>query len=125
MKYYICPKCKKIVRMVKPSACPTMCCNEAMEELVPNTTDGAREKHVPFVSCEGQTVTVQVGEVAHPMLENHFIQWIDLETKCGVQTVTLAAGQEPKAVFALVPGDEAVAAYEYCNLHGFWKKELA
>ena len=124
MKFYRCKGCGKIVGLIKASACPTKCCGEAMEEMIPGTTDGAREKHVPEVSCEGNLVTVCVGAVEHPMLEKHFIEWIALETKEGMQRKPLTPGQKPCAVFALSPDDAPVAAYEYCNLHGLWKKEF-
>ena len=94
-----------------------------MQELIPNTTDAAGEKHVPVISIDGQTVTITVGSVLHPMLDVHYIEWIMLETREGRQRKALKPGDEPKAVFALVPGDEVVAAYEYCNLHGLWKAE--
>ena len=101
-----------------------MCCGAPMDELKANTEDAAQEKHVPAVTVEGNIVTVVVGEAAHPMIEEHYIQWIALETKQGAQRKPLCPGQEPKAVFALADGDEAVAAYAYCNLHGLWKKDI-
>ncbi len=124
MRFFQCLMCKKIVGMIQDSACPTKCCGESMVEMVPNTTDAAVEKHVPAVTVEGNIVTVVVGEAAHPMIEEHYIQWIALETKQGAQRKPLCPGQEPKAVFALADGDEAVAAYAYCNLHGLWKKDI-
>ena len=124
MRFFQCLMCKKIVGMIQDSACPTKCCGESMVEMVPNTTDAAVEKHVPVVTVEGNIVTVVVGEAAHPMIEEHYIQWIALETKQGAQRKPLCPGQEPKAVFALADGDEAVAAYAYCNLHGLWKKDI-
>ncbi len=95
-----------------------------MEELTANTSDGAFEKHVPAVTVNGNTVEVMAGEVAHPMIEEHYIQFIILETDRGYQKKDLKPGEEPKAVFALADGKKAVAAYEYCNLHGLWKKEI-
>ena len=124
MRFFFFFLCKKIVGMIQYSACPTKCCGESMVEMVPNTTDAAVEKHVPAVTVEGNIVTVVVGEAAHPMIEEHYIQWIALETKQGAQRKPLCPGQEPKAVFALADGDEAVAAYAYCNLHGLWKKDI-
>lgn len=124
MKFYICKHCKNLVTLLHESGVPMMCCGEKMTELVPGTSDGAFEKHVPAVSVDGNTVTVKVGEVEHPMLENHYIQWVVLETKNGAQIHYLKPGEKPEAVFALAKGDEAIAAYEYCNLHGLWKKEL-
>ena len=88
---------------------------------MPNTTDAAGEKHVPVIKQNGQMVTVTVGSVEHPMLDVHYIEWIVLQTKNGVQRAELKPGDAPKAVFALVPGDEVEAAYAYCNLHSLWK----
>ena len=122
MKFYICKGCGKIIGMIRQSKCPTKCCGEAMEEMIPNTTDGALEKHVPVVDVNGRDVTVTVGSAEHPMLEEHFIMWVALETKQGAQRKELKPGQAPRVSFALAEGDEVVAVYEYCNLHGLWKK---
>ena len=121
MKFYICETCGNIITHVNASGVPVVCCGKPMKELVPGTTDAAVEKHVPVYSVEGNTVTVQVGSVEHPMLDVHFIQWVAVESKEGVQIKYLQPGQAPKAVFALSEGDELVAVYEYCNLHGLWK----
>ncbi len=93
----------------------------ALESLKANTSDGAAEKHVPVVSVNGNTVEVAIGSVAHPMLEEHYITGIYIETTSGGQFASLKPGEEPKAVFLLKDGDEFIAAYEYCNLHGLWK----
>ena len=92
-------------------------------ELIPNTSDGAGEKHVPVIKIDGHTVTVSVGSVEHPMLDAHYIMWILLETKNGRQRKSLKPGEKPVATFALTEGDEVIAAYEYCNLLGLWKAE--
>ena len=92
-----------------------------MKPLIPNTVDASGEKHVPVIDIIGQTVTVTVGSVEHPMLDAHYIQWILLETKQGRQWKSLLPGQKPVATFALTEGDSVIAAYEYCNLHGLWK----
>ena len=91
------------------------------EELVPNTTDGAHEKHVPVIEQQGDHVVVRVGSVAHPMLDVHYIEWIVLETVTGYQKKDLKPGMAPEAEFAVT--EPVVAAYEYCNLHGLWKAE--
>ncbi len=124
VKFYICETCKNIITKIVDSKVPVVCCGKPMKELVPGAVDGALEKHVPKVTIEGNTVKVQIGEVIHPMLPEHYIQFIALETKNGVQIKNLKAGEEPKAEFLLVDGDEAVAVYEYCNLHGLWVKEI-
>ena len=124
MKFIQCAKCKKIVGVILPSRCPTMCCGQPMEEMVPGAVDAATEKHVPVVDVEGNTVTVTVGSVEHPMLDEHSIMWIALETAQGMQRKPLTPGSAPKAVFALAEGDTPVTAYEYCNLHGLWKADV-
>lgn len=121
VKVLKCNKCGNIVTYLVEKVCVPTCCGDQMTVLEPNTSDGAGEKHVPVIKQDGTKVTVEIGSVAHPMLEEHHIMFIILETKKGVQKVDLAAGAEPKAEFALTEGDEVVAAYEYCNLHGLWK----
>lgn len=120
MKFYKCPVCGKIVEVIQDSAVPLNCCGKPMEELVPGTTDGAVEKHVPVPEINGRTVTVKVGSVEHPMLEAHYIQWIAIETKKGSQRRILHPEEAPEAVFELTEGDEFERAYEYCNIHGLW-----
>ena len=96
---------------------------DELEEIKANTTDAAQEKHVPVVTIKENLIEVSVGSVAHPMLEEHYITGIYIETKYGFQFKKLAPGDEPKAEFLLTDGDELIAAYEYCNLHGLWKKD--
>ena len=107
--------------MIKKKPCPVMCCGKPMEELVPGTTDAAVEKHVPVWEVKDGIVNVTVGEVEHPMLDVHYIEWIVLQTKNGVQRKELKPGDAPKALFALAEGDEVEAVYAYCNLHSLWK----
>lgn len=123
MKVFKCTKCNNMISYLNKDACDVKCCGEAMVELVPNTSDGAGEKHVPVISVEGNTVTVTVGSVEHPMTEAHLIQWIAIETEQGRQRKTLTAEDKPQAVFAIADGDKVIEAYEYCNLHGLWKAE--
>jgi len=94
---------------------------ETGEELTPNTTDGAYEKHVPVIEQQGDHVSVKVGSVPHPMLDVHYIEWILLETQTGYQKHDLKPGEAPEASFAVT--EPVIAAYEYCNLHGLWKAE--
>ena len=121
MKFYICETCGNIITHVNASGVPVFCCGKKMAELIPGTVDAAVEKHVPVYRVEGNLVSVKVGSVEHPMLDVHSIQWIAVESKQGVQIKYLQPGQAPEAVFSLVEGDELVAVYEYCNLHGLWK----
>ncbi len=121
MKFYRCKHCGNIIAYVTDKGVPVVCCGEKMEEIIPGTTDAAVEKHVPVISLNGNTVTVSVGSVAHPMEEVHYIEWIALETENGNQRVTLKPGEAPAAKFALLEGDKPIAAYAYCNKHGLWK----
>ena len=124
MKFYKCKTCGNIITKLDDSGVPVVCCGEKMEELVPGAVDGALEKHVPSVTVDGNVVKVQVGEVEHPMLEEHFIKFIVLETSSGSMIKNLSPKDKPVAEFTLPAGDKAVAVYEYCNLHGLWVKEL-
>ena len=120
-KFYICRHCGNLIGLIHDAGVPMMCCGQKMVELVPGTTDAAVEKHVPVIKAEGQKVVVEVGGVAHPMIAEHYIEWIVLETEKGYQKVDLKPEEAPRAEFALVEGDKVVAAYAYCNLHGLWK----
>lgn len=124
MKFYVCEHCGNKVTFVEDKGVPVVCCGQNMTELVANTTDAAVEKHVPEVTVEGNKVVAFVGSVEHPMVAEHFIQFVALETEKGSQIKYLNPEEKPEAVFYVAEGDKAVAVYEYCNLHGLWKKEL-
>ena len=119
--FYHCNHCGNIVAFVKASGVPVVCCGEKMTEIIPGTVDASREKHIPVWSVEGNIVHVTVGSVEHPMLPEHFIEWISIETQQGNQRKELRPGEKPEACFALCEGDEVEAVYAYCNLHGLWK----
>ena len=121
VKYYICKHCGNIVEKVKDKGVPVICCGEPMQELKAGVTDAAVEKHVPVYTIEGSHVHVVVGETKHPMLEEHFIEWITLNTNQGIYRKQLNPGQEPVADFCLCDGEQVEEVYAYCNLHGLWK----
>lgn len=120
-KFYICERCGNMMAAVKESGVPVMCCGQKMTLIVPGTVDAAQEKHVPVYRVEGNQVAVNVGAVDHPMLPEHHIEWVSLQSKFGNQRKALQPGQQPKVCFALCEGDEVQAVYAYCNLHGLWK----
>ncbi|HNX16453.1 MAG TPA: desulfoferrodoxin family protein [Bacilli bacterium] len=122
-KFYRCEHCGNIIAMVHESGVKVVCCGEPMKELIPNTSEGAGEKHLPVIEVKGNKVHVKVGSVPHPMTPQHYIQWISIETKLGNQRKVLTPDSKPEACFSLCEGDEVIAAYEYCNLHGLWKTE--
>ncbi|HOB35871.1 MAG TPA: desulfoferrodoxin family protein [Candidatus Avimonas sp.] len=122
-KFFICNTCGNIVGMVFDSGVNVVCCGEEMEELVPNTVEASVEKHLPVVEIEGNLVKVNVGSADHPMIPEHYIEWIYIQTEKGGQRKNLSPGEAPNAVFAL-ENDKVVAAYAYCNLHGLWKTAI-
>ncbi|MBO4652824.1 MAG: desulfoferrodoxin [Lachnospiraceae bacterium] len=121
MVFYRCEHCGQIVAIVKKTGVPIVCCGKPMTEIVPGTTDASVEKHVPVYAVENGIVTVTVGSVEHPMLPEHYIEWIALKTTGGNQRKVLKPGDAPKACFAICEGDEVEAVYAYCNLHSLWK----
>ena len=121
-KFYICRHCGNLIGMVHDAGVPMSCCGERMEALVPNTVDASGEKHIPVVEIKDGMVEVNIGSVDHPMVDEHFIQWVYLHTERGGQRKALKPGDAPEACFALCEGDEVEAVYEYCNLHSLWKK---
>lgn len=121
MIFYRCQICGQIVAIVKKTGSPLVCCGQPMNEIIPGTTDAAVEKHVPVYTVKDGKVFVSIGEVAHPMAEEHYIEWVSLKTKLGNQRKALKPGDAPQVCFSMCDGDEVEAVYAYCNLHGLWK----
>ena len=96
-----------------------VCCGEPMVKLAENTTDAAKEKHVPLIEKIDGGYKVSVGSVLHPMVEDHYIQWIELVADGKAYRQFLNPGDEPVAVFAVEAS--SVIAREHCNKHGLWK----
>lgn len=122
--FYRCSHCGNIAIKLVDKRVPMMCCGEVMQELTPNTTDAAVEKHVPVVDIVDGVVNVSVGSVAHPMIEEHLITNIVIETNLGYHVRNLVHTDTPTATYTLNSGEEVVAVYEYCNLHGLWVNNL-
>ncbi|MEF9864112.1 MAG: desulfoferrodoxin [Christensenellaceae bacterium] len=118
--FYRCELCGNIVGLIKDGGGELVCCGKPMDKLVPNTVDAAKEKHIPFYEKKGNCLSVQIGSVPHPMTDEHFIEWIAVETPDRIQRHIFRPGDEPKADF-VVESDE-VEVFAYCNLHGLWKK---
>ena len=123
-KFFICEHCGNIIGKIHDTGVPVVCCGQKMTQLIPGTVDASLEKHVPVPTVEGNTVKVEIGAVAHPMVEEHYITWVYLQTTTGGQRKNLQPGQAPVATFALTPDEKPVAVYEYCNLHGLWKADI-
>jgi len=117
---YKCGVCGNIIEVVHNSGGQLVCCGQPMNLMVENTVDAAKEKHIPVIEKLQDGVLVKVGEVEHPMLENHYIEWIEVLTESKVYRKYLKPGEKPEAVFKL--DEEVIVAREYCSLHGLWKK---
>ena len=122
-KFYICPHCGNIVEMVHDAGVKPFCCGQKMNELIPNTVDASGEKHIPAVKVGEGVVEVNVGSVDHPMVDVHWIEWVQLVTDKGSYRKWLNPGEAPNVKF-LLSEEKPVAVYAYCNLHGLWKTEM-
>ena len=122
-KFYICKKCGNLVAMINASGAPMICCGEKMTELVAGTVEASHEKHIPVAEYKDGKVAVTVGSVIHPMIPEHSILWVCLETDKGIAIKYLNPGEEPTVTFSL-EDEKPLAVYEYCNLHGLWKADV-
>ncbi len=119
LEVYKCDACGNIVEVIHGGGGELVCCGEAMKLLVENTVDAAKEKHVPVIEQVEGGVKVKVGDVAHPMEEKHYIEWIEIIDGDKADRQFLNPGEAPEAVFKTSSAN--VTAREYCNLHGLWK----
>ena len=121
-KFYKCLLCGNVVEKVVDSGVSVVCCGKEMMELVPNTVEASGEKHIPVVTrVDDCSIKVEVGSVPHPMLPEHHIAFIYVETENG--GIRMDLSDKPEAVFCTCV-EKPIAVYEYCNLHGLWKTEL-
>ena len=123
-RFQICETCGNIIGMIHDSGVPMMCCGKKMTKLIPGTVEASAEKHIPVPTVDGSAVKVVVGSVLHPMVEEHYITWIYMQTNVGGQRKNLLPGDAPEVTFALAEGEVPVAVYAYCNLHGLWKADI-
>lgn len=121
VRFYKCPVCGNIVELVEGDIKRTKCCGQEMELLVANTVDAAVEKHVPVYEVVDNELVVSVGEVEHPMSEEHYIMWVLLVTDNRSYRVELKPNDKP---VVKLPYVENSTLYAYCNLHGLWKNEI-
>ena len=120
LEVYKCELCGNIVEVNVGGDGDLVCCGKPMVLLDPNTTDAAKEKHVPVIEKIDGGYKVKVGEAAHPMADDHYIEWIELVADNKAYTEFLAPGDAPEAVF-MIEAASSVTAREHCNKHGFWK----
>ncbi|MFA6309069.1 MAG: desulfoferrodoxin family protein [Clostridia bacterium] len=152
-EFFKCNICGNTATLIKSGGNKLSCCGQTMSELEANTVDASKEKHVPVIETEGAKIKVKVGSEPHPMIPEHYIEWIAVETNGQLQITYLKPGMKPESEFtryiqqekvpytgkndAIVPNCEAqncnftydevstdITAYEFCNLHGLWKTEF-
>jgi superoxide reductase len=125
LQVFKCDSCGSIVEALHESGCDPVCCDKPMRLLAENSTDAAKEKHVPVIEAHADGTLVKVGSVAHPMEADHYIEWIELlvyaadGSVCGSYRAFLKPGDKPEALFPVKGGK--LEAREYCNKHGLWK----
>ena len=120
IKFYECKTCGNILVLQEETGVIPVCCGKTVVEMVPQKDDGPKEKHVPVITVKDDEVCVKVGEVEHPMSEEHYIKWIVLETNMGKHKRILNPNDKPMACFKLASGEEPISAYIYCNIHSLW-----
>ncbi len=120
MKFYYCAHCKNVVIKISDKGVPLLCCGEVMESLLANNVDAAFEKHVPVITKPSDNLAiVKVGDVLHPMVNEHYIEFIVLEKETGFEIKYLNPGENPEVTFNVT--EDILNVYAYCNLHGLWK----
>jgi superoxide reductase len=119
LQVYKCEVCGNMVEIVHEGGGTLVCCNQNMKLVEENTVDAAKEKHVPVIEKQEGGFLVKVGSVAHPMLDEHWIEWIQLLADGKAYRQFLNPGEKPEAFFKIDAKD--VSAREFCNLHGLWK----
>lgn len=118
---YQCSICGNITEVVHESKGTLSCCGKPMDLLEENTIDAAVEKHIPVIEKTDGGYKVTVGEVDHPMIDKHYIEWIEILAGNQVLRKHLKPGEAPEAIFQTDATD--VIARGYCNLHGLWKSK--
>ena len=123
MQVYRCAVCGNIVEMLHAGAGELVCCNQPMNLFVENTTDAAKEKHVPVIEKVDGGIKVKIGSVPHPMEEKHYIEWIEVIDGDNVCRKALSPGDSPEVVIACCCPATSVTVRALCNIHGLWKTE--
>lgn len=123
MEVYVCEVCGNMVEQIQVGTGIMYCCGQPMKLVEADAVDAVKEKHVPMVVQHGNCVTVKVGSISHPMLQEHHIEWVTLVTDQGIYRKELHPHNDPEVTFMLCEGEKWRRAYAYCNLHGLWKCE--
>ena len=120
---YKCAICGNIIEVVHPSGGTLVCCGKPMNLSTENSVEASLEKHVPVIEKLDGEIIVKVGSAAHPMAEEHYIEWVELISENKVYRKYLKPGETPEAHFKVCDSAKSFTARAYCNLHGLWKTE--
>lgn len=118
---YHCQVCGNLVEVLAVGGGQLVCCQQPMILLSGNTTDASLEKHVPVIKKTSSGYQIIIGDVEHPMTQEHYIEWIALHTPKSTYRQYLSPGQKPMAEFCYQ--GKVIKASCYCNLHSLWKKD--
>ena len=124
IKFLKCRTCNKLVEVIQDSDSKLICCNNEMIELIPGTIDASKEKHVPIYKLEQNAIEISLGEIEHPMQEEHYISFVEISSNHGIKRSNLKINQSPIVKFSLLDYEQVDSIYAYCNLHGLWKKDV-
>ncbi len=122
-KFFRCKHCGNFIGLINNAGVPMICCGEEMEEVVPNTVEASQEKHIPFIIFDGSIMKVQIGSVLHPSTEEHYIDFIYVQTEHGGQRKSIKPGDDPVAEFLFID-DKPIEVFAYCNIHGLWSAKV-
>ncbi len=122
-KFFRCKHCGNFIGLINNAGVPMICCGEEMEEVVPNTVEASQEKHIPFITFDGSIMNVQIGSVLHPSTEEHYIDFIYVQTEHGGQRKSIKPGDAPVAEFLFID-DKPIEVFAYCNIHGLWSAKV-
>lgn len=122
-RFFICETCGNLIGMINDTGAPLMCCGQKMTHIKPNESDEGKEKHKPVITVEGNAVKVKIGEIAHPMTEEHSIMWAYLQTDRGGQRKCFSENESPEVTFLLCD-EKPISVYAYCNKHGLFRTQI-
>jgi superoxide reductase len=117
---YKCEICGNIIESVHGGNESLFCCGQAMKKMEPQSGPDGQEKHLPVIEKSGNKIIVKIGSIPHPMIEEHFIEWIEIICGNKVQRTFLHPNDEPVAEFVVADINESITARAYCNIHGLW-----
>ena len=141
MTIFICGFCGHIEFGGAPDRCPV--CGAAKEKFSQNdnvfveaeekSKEGA-VKHIPAITVNKTCklvpeeacvdIIVRIGETLHPMMPEHFIQWIDCYVDdAHVTRIMPTPGVFAAGCFHLKTTGSKVRIVEFCNKHGHWQAE--